>query len=334
MMRAVVTGSSGFVGSHLAWALAERGHEVVAFDLRDYAREHPRIESLVADLRDAAAVNQAVADANVVFHVASLVQTRRPGADEVFAVNVGGTRNLLRACRAGAPDRFVYVSSASVVYDGHDIEHGDESLPYPASFHAPYAETKARAEREVLEATDDALATCAIRPHIVFGPGDMRFFPAVLGRARSGRLKAYVGDAETLSDFTYIDNLIDGLLLAADKLTPESRLAGQAYFVTNGEPTPFWEFVGRLLDGLGLARPKYQVPFPIAYGAAAIREVLDALRGVPTSEESLTRFAIRYLTTHHYFSHAKATRDFGYRPRVSISEGIQCTVRDLGARAP
>lgn len=328
-MRALVTGGSGFVGRHLVAALAARGDEAVSLDLTARADVPKGATSLAADLRDAEAMKRAVDGVDVVFHAASRVQTRRTGADEVRAVNVGGTENLLAACRQKGVSRFVYVSSASVVYGGKDIEQGDESLPYPTSFHAPYAETKAVAEKTVLRANDGKLATCAIRPHIVFGPGDTRFFPAVLSRAKSGRLKAYVGDPRKLSDFTYVDNLSHGLLLAGDALRPGSVLGGKAYFVTNGEPTPFWEMVGKLLDGLSMKRPSFRVPFPIAYSAAAFRETLDALRGVPTSEESLTRFTIRYLTTHHYFSHAAATRDFGYRPTVSIDEGVKRTLPSL-----
>jgi sterol-4alpha-carboxylate 3-dehydrogenase (decarboxylating) len=329
-MRALVTGSNGFVGQHLTRALAARGDEVIAFDLRPGSFAEPNVRSVAGDLRDAAALREACEGVQSVFHVASMVQTRRTGADEVRAVNVGGTEKLLDACRSQSVARMVYVSSASVVYAGRDIERGDETLPYPAHFHAPYAETKAIAERLVLESNGRGdVLTCAVRPHIVFGPGDTRFFPAVLGRARSGRLKAYVGDARKLSDFTYIDNLVDGLLLASDELTASSPVGGQAYFVTNGEPRSFWEFIGKLLDGLSLQRPTFRVPFPIAYSAAAFREGLDALRGVATSEESLTRFTIRYLTTHHYFSHDKATRDLGYRPGVSIDEGIARTLVTL-----
>ncbi len=328
-MHAVVTGSSGFVGKHLARTLAERGDTVVAMDLVP-AADLDAIAGLKqkkADLRGADAMREIVRGADVVFHVASRVQTRHTGADEVFAINVKGTQNLLEACRKEAVKRFVYTSSASVVYAGQDIEKGDETLPYPTSFHAPYAETKAVAEREVLRANGEGgVSTCAIRPHIVFGPGDTRFLPAVLSRAKAGKLKAYVGDWHKLSDFTFVGNLVDGLLLAAESLGGDGKAAGQAYFVTNGEPTSFWEFVGRVLDGLGYPRPTIKVPFPIAYGAAAFREGLDALRGIPTSEESLTRFAIRYLTTHHYFTHAKATRDLGYRPKVDLAAGIAQTV--------
>lgn len=328
-MRALVTGSNGFVGKHLVRALAARGDDVVALDLSAWEEPQPRVQSVTADLRDADALLKAAQGVDVVFHVASRIQTRKTGAQEVHDVNVGGTRNLMAACRAHGVARFVYVSSASVVYGGADLENGDESLPYPTHFHAPYAETKAQAEREILEASDEQLATCSIRPHIIFGPGDTRFFPAVLGRARSGKLKAYVGDAEKMSDFTYVGNLVDSLLMAADALEPGGKLAGQAYFVTNGEPMAFWEFVGRLLDGMGLSRPSFRVPYPIAFGAAAFRETMDAMRGIATSEESLTRFTIRYLTTHHYFSNAKAARDFGYAPRIDLAEGIALTLADL-----
>lgn len=329
-MRALVTGGNGFVGQHLVRALAARGDEVVTMDLAEWSGgETPNVRSLRADLRDAAALERACEGIDMVFHAASRVQTRKTGADEVFDVNVGGTKKLLAACRKNAVPRFVYVSSASVVYGGQDIAGGDESLPYPARFHAPYAEAKARAEEEILRASDEKLATCAIRPHIIFGPGDTRFFPAVLSRARSGRLKAYVGDPDKLSDFTYVDNLVDGLLTAGDALSHDSKLAGQAYFLTNREPLGFWELVGRLLDGLGHARPTWRVPYPIAFSAAAVRETLDAMRGIATSEESLTRFTIRYLTTNHYFSCAKAERDFGYKPHVGLDEGVARTIAAL-----
>lgn len=318
-MRALVTGANGFVGRHLVRALEARGDEARALDIGGDV-------AIKADVRDADAMKRACEGVDVVFHAASRIQTRTTGAKEVEDVNVGGTRNLMVACRANAVARLVYVSSASVVYDGRDLEDGDESLPYPARFHAPYAETKARAEREVLEANDGELATCAIRPHIVFGPGDTLFLPAIVSRARSGRLKAYVGDPHKKSDFTYVANLVDGLIAAGDALKIGGALAGQAYFVTNAEPIAFWDMVGRLLDGLGLPRPSWRVPYPIAYSAAAVREALDAARGIATSEESLTRFSIRYLTTHHYFSCEKAKRDFGYTPRVSITEGIARTV--------
>lgn len=332
MKKMVVTGSSGFVGGHVVRALAARGDEVVALDVAPPRQpfDSDKVVVTTADLRDEAALKEAVRGADTVFHVASRVQTRAHGSDEVFAVNVGGTDKLLAACREVGVPRFVYVSSASVVYDGSDIERGDERLPYPTHFHAPYAESKAIAEARVLKANGEGLLTCSIRPHVVFGPGDARFFPAILARAKSGRLKAYVGDAHKLSDFTYVDNLVHGMLLAADKLEPGGPVGGQAYFVTNGEPLAFWEFIGRVLDGLGYPRPKFRVPYPIAFGVAAIRETFDALRGATPTEDRFSRFTIRYLTTHHYFSCDKAKRDLGYVPVVNLEEGIRRTLAALG----
>lgn len=331
-MKSVVTGSSGFVGRHLVRALADRGDEVIAMDVvptKELAGL-ANVRQVSADLRDATALGAVVTGADAVFHVASRVQTQEHGADEVVAINVGGTENLLEACRREGVRRFVYASSASVVYGGADIERGDETLPYPASFHAPYAETKAIAEKKVLAAHGKGgILSCSIRPHIIFGPGDTRFLPAILERARKGKLKAYVGDPNKVSDFTFVDNLVHGLLLASDAMVEGHAAGGQAYFITNGEPLPFWEFVGRILDGVGHPRPKIRVPFPIAYGAAAVREGIDRLRNVPTSEASLTRFAIRYLTTHHYFTIAKARRDLGYEPKVRLQAGIDATIAAL-----
>ncbi len=333
-MKAVVTGSSGFVGRHLVRALAARGDSVVAMDVvpRSDLEGVSGISQVKADLCDASSLREVVSGADAVFHVASRVQTQEHGADEVFAINVGGTESLLEACRKEGVRRFVYTSSASVVYAGADIEGGDETLPYPLHFHAPYAETKAIAEKKVLAAHGrEGILSCSIRPHIVFGPGDLRFLPAILERARKGKLKAYVGDAKKVSDFTYVDNLVHGLILAGDAMVEGHAAGGQAYFITNGEPVPFWEFVGRVLDGVGHPRPTIRIPFPIAYGAAAVREGIDRLRNVPTSEASLTRFAIRYLTTHHYFTIAKAKRDLGYQPKVGLQAGIDATIASLRA---
>jgi nucleoside-diphosphate-sugar epimerase len=334
MGHAVVTGSRGFLGVHLVEALAGRGDTVTALDIAvgDGKSSHPNVTNVAVDLRDAAAVQKAIAGADTVFHAASRVQTQRHGADEVIAVNVGGTRNVLAACRNEKVPRLVYVSSASVVYDGKDLENGDETLPYPTSFHAPYAETKATAEREVLKANGEGgVFTCSVRPHVVFGPGDGRFLPAVLGRAKSGKLKAYVGDAAKKSDFTFIDNLVHGLLLAQKHLGDSGPAGGQAYFITNGRPLAFWEFVGRFLDGMGYKRPSFRVPFSIAYTAAGVRETIDSWRGRMTPEAGFTRFSIRYLTTHHYFSIAKAKRDLGYEPIVDLDEGIARTLAALKA---
>lgn len=328
MTTSLVTGASGFVGSHLVRRLAARGDTVRATDVRP--RADLPVAVVAADITDRAALGALLEGVDVVFHAASLVQTARAGADRVWAVNLGGTEALLAAARTAGVKRFVHVSSASVVYQGRDIEGGDEALPYAAVSQAPYADSKIAAEKIVLSAdTADGLRTCAIRPHVVFGPGDGRFFPAIVARARAGKLKLGVGRGTKLSDFTYIDNLIDALVLA-DEALARGAAGGSAYFVTNGEPMGFWDFIDRALVVMGEPPTKGRVPYPIAYSVAAIVEGVKALMGTSGSaEDGMTRFAIRYMCTHHWFRIERARRDLGYEPRVSIDEGIRRTVAAL-----
>lgn len=340
----LVTGGCGFLGRAVVDALADRGDRVTVLDHRiDPWRSD--VKFVPGDICDPRVVEDAIRGQQVVFHSASLVHTKHNRLEQVRAVNIDGTRNVLRACQVTGVARLVYVSSASVVYDGSDIRNGDESLPYAAQFPAPYAETKRIAEAEVLAASGrtpaegSAVWTCAIRPHVVFGPGDTRLVPAILTRAREGKLKFSVGRGEKkLSDFTYVTNVVDAMLAAAERLGPDSPIAGQAYFITNGEPMSFWDFVGQVLPPLGHQPPRVAIPRSIAYAAAAVREAYDTYvrGGTLNAEEGLSRFAIRYICSHHYFSHAKATRDLGYVPRVRMAEGIARTIayfREHGAAA-
>jgi len=328
---AVITGAGGFVGRHLAERLVQAGVPVIASDLRDPGISGARF--VACDIRDRAACDRLVQSASTVYHVASMVQTKQSGSEPIWAVNHGGTRNMLAASQAHGIQRFVYVSSASVVYQGKDIENGDESLPYAAASQAPYADSKIAAERDVLAAHDPSgLVTCAIRPHVIYGPGDGRFLPAILRRAQSGTLRFGVGREDKLSDFTYIDNLIDSLVLANQRLLDDPTLGGRAWFVTNGEPMGFWDFVDRVLVAMNLPKIKGRIPYSIAYALAALAEHTNSLLGRDAGPENgFTRFAVRYMCTHHYFSIENARRDLGYQPAVNIDEGIRRTIAKLAS---
>lgn len=328
---AVITGAGGFVGRHLAERLVQAGVPVIASDLRDPGISGARF--VACDIRDRAACDRLVQSASTVYHVASMVQTKQSGSEPIWAVNHGGTRNMLAASQAHGIQRFVYVSSASVVYQGKDIENGDETLPYAAASQAPYADSKIAAERDVLAAHDPSgLVTCAIRPHVIYGPGDGRFLPAILRRAQSGTLRFGVGRENKLSDFTYIDNLIDSLVLANQRLLDDPTLGGRAWFVTNGEPMGFWDFVDRVLVAMNLPKIKGRIPYSIAYALAALAEHTNSLLGRDAGPENgFTRFAVRYMCTHHYFSIENARRDLGYQPAVNIDEGIRRTIAKLAS---
>jgi 2-alkyl-3-oxoalkanoate reductase len=331
--KVLVTGGNGFVGRHLVDALADQGHDVTVLEATGKAHR-PDISFVEADIRDRKVVQDTIRGKESVFHNASIVHTRRNQEHTVWSVNYDGSENILKSCQEEGVAKLVYVSSASAVYEGKDIEGGDEKMPYSTISQAPYADSKIAAEKMILAANGHrGVFTTAIRPHVIFGPGDTRFLPAILKRARAGKLRFSIGKGK-LSDFTYISNLIDALLLAEERLGEKSDVDGEAFFVTNGEPMQFFEFVAQVLEKLSLPKIIGNVPYPIAYTAAAIAEAIDTLRGgTLNSEDGMSRFAVRYMATHHYFSIDKAKKAFGYQPQVCISEGIDRTVAALQSQA-
>ena len=327
-MISAVTGGCGFIGQAIVRALLARGDEVRVLDIAEHCPV-PGVDYRITDITDRAAVEAALEGVQLVVHNAAVVHTRQTDEAVCWKVNLGGTQNVLEAARALGVTRFVQISSGSVVYEGRDIENGDESLPYASVSQAPYADSKIAAERWVLQQNGEGIATCALRPHVVFGPGDGRFMPALLAKGPKGKLRVQVGMRDWLSDYTYVDNLADAVVLADDALKA-GRACGEAYFITNGEPIPFWEFVRKVAARLGWPPIRWRIPRAIPYGLAAAKETLDSMRGIRGApEDGMSRFAIRYLCTHHYFSIDKARRELGYEPRVSIDEGIEITCKHL-----
>ncbi len=337
-MTTLVTGASGFVGPHLATALLGRGHRVIGVDIAESASQ-PECEFYRIDITDPPALGRICRGIDTVIHGASVIHDRRTPSHQVWRVNFDGTRNLLDVALAGGVSRFIYLSSASVIYAGAGLENADESFPYAERPLAPYAASKIEAEKLVLaHNARQGMATCAIRPHVVFGPGDRRFLPAILQMDHRWFPPAGIGGEKWLSDFTYIDNLVDAVLLAEQSLARDgtnSAAAGQAYFITNGEPIPFWSFVSRIRQGLGLDPIRLFLPGPVALTAATVREAFARLTGTEIGTEGgLSRFTIRYLCSHHYFAIEKARRDLGYRPAIKLDEGIARTCHALRAICP
>jgi nucleoside-diphosphate-sugar epimerase len=326
-MNALVTGGGGFLGGALVRLLLARGDRV-----RSLARGHyPALEALgveqqSGDVADAAAVHKAVEGRGVVFHVAAKAGLAGRYAD-YHRANVVGTQNVIDACRACGVRRLVYTSSPSVIFAGRDLEGVDESLPYPSHYLAPYPATKAEAERRVLSANGPGLATVALRPHLIWGPGDNHLVPRILARGRAGRLRR-IGRENKRIDSVYVDNAAEAHLLAADRLAPGSPVAGKAYFVSNGEPVPLWDLVDRILAAGGLGPVTRRVPFGLAYAAGWALEKAYALWW-PDAEPPMTRFLARELSTAHWFDLGAAKRDLGYAPRVSLAEGLRRLAESL-----
>lgn len=365
MTPCFVTGASGFIGGKLVERLRTMGRPVRALARRPL----PELEKLGAeivrgDLHDAAALARGCAGAGTVFHVAGRVGVWGP-ADDFFRVNVEGTRSVLEAARGAGVPRFVYTSSPSVVYNGGDLAGVDESAPLCEAAPCAYPTSKAAAEKIVTAANAPDFATVALRPHLVWGPGDRNVVPRVLALAAKGRLKVVGGGANRV-DLSHIDNVVDAHLLAEAALgheagggipalgdaAPSRRLdgwripgvssgvprsalgaqqlspAGKAYFITNGEPVVLWDWINTLLRGLGRPAVTKHVSLRAAYLGGGMMEFL--WRVLPLAgEPPMTRFVAKELATDHWFRIDAARRDLGYVPRVSMAEGTRQLLEEL-----
>ncbi|MEE2733435.1 MAG: NAD-dependent epimerase/dehydratase family protein [Pseudomonadota bacterium] len=326
----LVTGGCGFIGSNLVNGLVDAGHRVTVLDFGGKPFRDD-VTFLNINICDRDAVIKACEGMDTIVHNASIVHTKHNQESIIWDVNYKGSLHVMEACRVHAIPRLVYISSASAVYEGEDIANGDETLPYSSISQAPYADSKIQAEKEILAFSGTTVTQCcAIRPHVVFGAGDNRFMPAILQKAQEGKLKRAIGNRDKLSDFTYVSNLVDAVVMAEAKLVVGAPVCGQAYFITNGEPVAFFDFIEKVLLQLGYPAITGKVPYWLAYSVAAIAEGIDTLKGgTLNAENGLTRFSVRYMVTHHYFSIDKALRDFGWKPKVSLEEGIRLTVAAL-----
>jgi nucleoside-diphosphate-sugar epimerase len=320
-VRALVTGGGGFLGAAVVRRLVARGDSVRSLTRGAYPElDALGVQTVRGDVADAAVVRAAAADCDVVFHIAAKAGIWGPSADYRRS-NVDGARHVLDACRVQRVPRLVYTSTPSVVHAGRDIAGGDESLPYATRFSAPYPATKAAAERLVLAANSADLATVALRPHLVWGPGDTQLVPRILELRRRGRLRL-VNGGRALVDSTYIDDAADAHLLAAEQLMAGSAVAGRAYFVSAGEPWPVRELINGFLAAGGLSPVTASLPLPVAYGLGAGLEAAYRLLA-PAKEPPMTRFLARQLATAHWFDISAARRELGYTPQVSIADGLR-----------
>ena len=321
-MRVLVTGGGGFLGLYITEQLVARGDQVRVLCRGQYPRlDELRVETIRGDVRDLASVRAACAGMEAVFHTAAV-----PGIwgnwEHYHSINTVGTQNVLEACLASGVRKLIYTSSPSVIYDGKDHHGIVESHPYPASYLCHYPHSKAIAERAVLAANGtQGLATAALRPHLIWGPRDNHLIPRLIERARSGRLRR-VGTGENLISMSYVENAAAAHLQAADRLELGSPVAGQAYFINEPEPVNLWNWVDEILALAGEPPVKKRISAGQAYGiGAACEAVYSVLR--LKSEPPLTRFLALQLGGTHFYSVAKAQRDFGYAPLVNVAEGMR-----------
>jgi 3beta-hydroxy-delta5-steroid dehydrogenase/steroid delta-isomerase len=327
--RVLVTGGSGFVGANLVTALLDRGHEVRSFDRAPSPLPaHPRLQVIQGDICDLDTVATAVDGIDTIFHTAAIIELMGGASvtDEYrrrsFAVNVGGTENLVHAAQAAGVKRFVYTASNSVVMGGQSISGGDETLPYTTRFNDLYTETKVVAERFVLSQNGvGGMLTCSIRPSGIWGRGDQTMFRRVFERIVAGEVKVLIGSKRAKLDNSHIHNLIHGFILAGEHLVPGGTAPGQAYFINDDDPVNIFEFARPVVEACGQRWPRLRVSGALVRWVMTVWQWLHFRFGLPTPP--LEPLAVERLYLDNYFSVAKAGRDLGYEPLFTTEHAMR-----------
>lgn len=326
-MKALVTGGGGFLGRAIVEQLVARGDRVRSFGRGEYPELTAMgVEIIRGDIRDAATISKACQGIDCVFHVAAIAGIGGPW-QRFYKANFVGTQNVIDACRANSVPRLVYTSSPSVTFAGRDQCGVDEQNAIPdvtwlAANGCHYSHSKALAEGAVLTANSSDLATCALRPHLIWGPRDQHLIPRLIARARSGRLRR-VGDSTNKIDIIYIDNAAAAHLHADDALQDSDPPArGRAYFLSQGEPVNCWDWINEILALADLPPVKKSISFRAALRIGAVCDKLYSLART-TREPPMSRFLAWQLASSHWFDISAARRDFGYTPQVSTTEGMR-----------
>ena len=321
-MRVLVTGASGLLGRAVAASVLAAGHEV-----RTLQRSASKVEGatdVLGSVTDATSVDRATAGVDAIVHLAAKVSLAGDPA-EFDAVNVGGTLRLLRAAAEHGVGRFVYVSSPSVAHSGSSIVGDDAEPADPLRARGDYARTKATAELMALAADSESLAVVAVRPHLVWGPGDTQLVARIVERASQGRLPL-LGKGAALIDSTYIDNAASAIAAALERAP---QVHGNSYVITNGEPRPVAELLDGMCRAAGVPTPRWSVPAGLARAAGSVIEAVWRVRpGV--DEPPMTRFLAEQLSTAHWFDQRRTRADLQWEPAVSLDEGFRRLAASYG----
>jgi 2-alkyl-3-oxoalkanoate reductase len=333
-MNVLVTGGSGFLGQALCQGLLAQGHEVSSYQ-RSYssALEAMGVHQFLGALHDESKLHEALIGQDAVLHNAAKASGWGAWQD-YYQTNVLGTQCIIDGCKHFGIKHLVYTSTPSVVHQGRMpvIGGNEHNTPYATHFSAHYPRSKMLAEKIVLAENSNHLATVALRPRLIWGPGDTQLLPRLVARANAGRLR-FIGNGQNKMDCTYIDNVVSAHLLALENLCSTAQCAGKAYFISNREPMPIANIVNGLLEAAHAPVVKKSVPFWLAYTIGVLCESVWRIFN-RNGEPPMTRFLAEQLSTEHWYDCSAAERDFGYRPEITVAQGLHRVRMALASKGP
>ncbi len=332
----LLTGGGGFLGTAMISELLDDSSPLSVNTLRILDLKAPtnledeRVSFLEGDVTDPDLVREACKGIDLVLHSAAIVDWGTKSEKEIMGVNYQGTLNIMEACKACKVKALVFTSSLDVLFDGNPLVNVSEETPYPGKHSTSYCESKYLAELAVLGANGEALKTCSIRPSDIYGEGDPYHIGSLVNMAKGG-FYVRLGNGKSLCQHVYVGNIAQAhLLAAAELLKGNSRVGGQAYFITDGPSTNFFTFFDRIVEGLGykIWPRNLWLPRGFAYSLGCFSEsIAFLLRPIRKYSPKMSRFAVTYTCTDYTFNSDKARADFGFIPKYSTEVAFNRTVK-------
>lgn len=325
-MHVLVTGGGGFLGTYIVKELLANEYKVTNISRNSYPHLlELGVDTIKCDLSSKEELDtHDLSTFDAIIHTAALAGVWG-NYDKYFNANFTGTENILEKALKSNISYFIYTSSPSVVFGKEDIINGDESIAYPKKYYTSYAKTKALAEKLVLSKNSDDLITAALRPHLIWGPGDPHLFPRILQSARENKLKM-VGDGENMVDIIYVENAAIAHVKLLKGMIEGKDVKGKAYFIGQEKPVNIWGFIDQIIS-LNKIRPiESSLSFNKAFYIGWFLELIYKFLGILSPEPPMTRFVALQLAKNHYFSHERAFKDFSYVPKISTEKGLEITM--------
>ena len=330
-----LTGGSGFIGSRIVEELLAddsplKPSKITIFDIQPYQGiQNELIEFVQGNIFDYTVVESASKNADIAIHSAAIIDWGTKSKQEVLNINVEGTKNMIKACKANNINHLVYTSSLDAVFTGSPLIDIDETQPYPETHHTVYCESKKLGELAVLDAHSTDLKTCILRPSDVYGEADPYHIDSLIDMAKNG-FYVRLGNGKSKCQHVYVGNMAHAHVLAANALwTNNEKVEKEIYFITDGQGSNFFKFFDQVVEGAGYKIfPKNAwIPKKLAYSIGSLSEATAVLmRPIKKYNPKFSRFAVTYTCTDFTFSSKKASKDFNFQPKYSSEEALQKTI--------